>query len=329
MDANLTDTRSLNSWPSSVPVVRYRFTVQLHDTLIWPEFPGALLRSVFGLSLRKVSCITGKPQCTGCQVRRACPYTQIFETPFPTGSGLQPASSPPNPYVIEPPTSLQRVAAGSNIAFNLVLFGNSLRQLPIACQAISTAMRIGIGTDRSRGEVTRVEYQGIDGWKNVFGSASHSIADHPRVLEVPKLQGLESTVVELLTPLRLQQQGKPLSAAEVTPRKFVSDLLRRFTLLYQAHAGVEISPHYAQQLLADTATLSISRDLQWYDVHRYSARQRQTMTLGGLGGTIHLQGDLSSLFPLLWAGQWLHVGKNTTMGHGRYVLHLPPQACKS
>ena len=38
-----------------------------------------------------------------------------------------------------------------------------------------------------------------------------------------------------------------------------------------------------------------------------------------------LEGDLSRLFPWLWLGQWLHVGKNATMGMGRYEIQTPCQ----
>jgi hypothetical protein len=44
------------------------------------------------------------------------------------------------------------------------------------------------------------------------------------------------------------------------------------------------------------------------------------MTLGGVIGEWTLRGDLASLMPWLWLGQWLHVGKNATMALGKYSL---------
>ena len=35
----------------------------------------------------------------------------------------------------------------------------------------------------------------------------------------------------------------------------------------------------------------------------------------------YLEGDLAPLLPWLRLGQWLHVGKNATMGMGHYALH--------
>jgi hypothetical protein len=44
------------------------------------------------------------------------------------------------------------------------------------------------------------------------------------------------------------------------------------------------------------------------------------MTLGGVIGEWKLSGDLDELLPWFWLGQWLHVGKETTMGMGMYSL---------
>jgi hypothetical protein len=44
------------------------------------------------------------------------------------------------------------------------------------------------------------------------------------------------------------------------------------------------------------------------------------MILGGVVGDWRLAGDLAELLPWLWLGQWLHAGKETTMGMGMYAL---------
>ena len=40
----------------------------------------------------------------------------------------------------------------------------------------------------------------------------------------------------------------------------------------------------------------------------------------GVVGEWQLEGDCAPLLPWLWLGQWLHVGKNATMGMGQYRL---------
>lgn len=71
--------------------------------------------------------------------------------------------------------------------------------------------------------------------------------------------------------------------------------------------------------------------LEWQDWARYSSRQKTRMQVGGLMGSITLSGgDLASWWPLLWLCQWLHLGKFTSMGLGRYRLSAAslPEQCR-
>ncbi len=59
--------------------------------------------------------------------------------------------------------------------------------------------------------------------------------------------------------------------------------------------------------------------LRWVEWTRYSSRQRTHMQLGGLLGQLRLSGPgVAPLWPLIALGQWLHLGKNTSFGLGRY-----------
>ena len=138
------------------------------------------------------------------------------------------------------------------------------------------------------------------------------------------------------TPLRLQNKGKPLGVGQLTARVLLAALARRTALLMDFHAPGTPAPgghgswgDAARHAiaLADAATadgtLRDTRDLHWFDWTRYSSRQQQEMTLGGVRGTwtLHAAPDvLAQLHPWLWLGQWLHVGKNATMGMGGYTL---------
>jgi CRISPR/Cas system endoribonuclease Cas6 (RAMP superfamily) len=44
------------------------------------------------------------------------------------------------------------------------------------------------------------------------------------------------------------------------------------------------------------------------------------MPVAGVTGSWRLAGDLRALWPFLYLGQWLHVGKKTTFGLGHYQL---------
>ena len=97
---------------------------------------------------------------------------------------------------------------------------------------------------------------------------------------------------------------------------------RRASLLFEMHAGLPGFVSNPTALAQQGEALEDERDLRWYDWQRYSSRQRQEMALGGVIGEWRLRGDLSALSPWLWLGQWLHAGKNATMGLGRYEVEF-------
>lgn len=53
-------------------------------------------------------------------------------------------------------------------------------------------------------------------------------------------------------------------------------------------------------------------------VDRYSIRRNSKMTLRGITGTIELEEVPEEAKSLLLAGELIHVGKNTSLGFGRY-----------
>ena len=91
------------------------------------------------------------------------------------------------------------------------------------------------------------------------------------------------------------------------------------------HAGLAGWGEAAKHISHLSQSLTDTQDLHWFDWTRYSSRQQQEMTLGGVLGTWTLHGStetLAALWPWLWLGQWLHVGKNASMGMGGYTLQL-------
>ena len=129
--------------------------------------------------------------------------------------------------------------------------------------------------------------------------------------------------LHIQTPLRLQSQGKPLGVGQLTPRALIAAIARRTALLLEFHAGQAGWGEAAKHITHVSQNLTDTQDLHWFDWTRFSSRQQQEMTLGGVLGTWTLHGDsaaIAEITPWLWLGQWLHVGKNASMGLGGYRL---------
>lgn len=306
-----------------LPVARYRFDFLLNDDLRLPAFAGSLLRGQFGAALRRTACMTGAKSCTGCALLGTCPYPAIFEAPAPQAHPLQKFSQVPNPYVVEPPAfGTRAIAAGDTLSFGMVLVGRALEQLPLIVYALQRALRHGLATQRARGELVDVVWETTSEAQSVWDADVGRVAKHRPELEVPAFGRCGEVRLDIDTPLRLQDNGRPLGAIDLSPRKLITALVRRAALLFEFHAKLPRMGADAPEIARRAESITDERSLTWRDWTRYSSRQKREMTLGGVVGTWTLRGDLEPLLPWIWLGQWLHAGKNATMGMGRYRMQL-------
>lgn len=302
-----------------LPVVRYRFDCTVETPLDLPEFAGSTLRGAFGRALRAISCLQPERRsCTGCFLAGSCAYANIFE-PVPAGSGggdmagRQKISQLPVPYVIEPPPwGARRLLAGESLDYSLVLIGKALQQRELITKALMRAMAHGLGREKGRARLLAV---------TPLDTAPELLADAGKQFISEQFADECAIELDFYSPLRLQNNGRRAAASEYTPRRLISALLRRIALLHQSNA-VPLKIDFAALLLA-AERLQSEKNLRWRDWTRYSSRQQQKMTLGGVVGSWKLTGsraDLAALAPFLNLGQWLHVGKEASFGLGGYRL---------
>lgn len=313
-----------------IPIARFRLTARVQQPLALPEYAGSLLRGQFGAALRNVACMTRQPTCPGCPLIQTCPYTRLFEAPPPPKGthALQDFSQIPNPYIIEPPTPGARVLdADDDFEFHIVLVGHAIDQLPLIIFAMQRALSQGLTRQRVPTDLMQVDWVDELGQPHrIWTIARPTLSEHPATisqLTSVTAQDPNEITLHIQTPLRLQQQGKPLGVGQLTPRALVAAVARRVALLMEFHSGLDGWGTAAKNISHLSETLTDNQDLHWFDWTRYSSRQQQEMTLGGVLGSWTLHGDadtLTRIRPWLWLGQWLHVGKNATMGLGSYYL---------
>jgi hypothetical protein len=305
---------------SRLPIARYRLSVRMQSDLQLPGYAGSVLRGQFGAALRHLSCTMDETPCDRCERYRTCGYPAIFESPgAPAGSSTGFEKSP-NPYVIEPPLSTDRILAGELLIFHLVLIGDSLTRLALIVKAWQLAFQIGIGVTRSSGHLETIERlvphaSDLPVWNSERGE----IVGRDFDIEIPAFANVTRTCLALATPLRLSRRGQILSAVQLTPVDLLASLIRRTTLLLRLHAGIECF-FDGPSLLADARALQDGGSLTWRKWTRFSARQHREMPLGGVVGYWTFEGTLDRLMPWLWLAQYLHVGKNATFGLGKIDL---------
>lgn len=306
-----------------LPAHRYQFNCRVLQTLNLNLYSGSMLRGAFGRALRKTVCVTRGDDCKTCLLYRQCVYPKIFETPPPPASQFQHFSEIPNAFVIEPPPmGRQQLQPGDGFSFNLVLIGRAITDLPIVIHAWQTALKAGLGAAHAQAELTHIVFEpGQPVEQIIYTPAADNRLLPTPAFAPPPLPATDNLSLHLQTPLRIKHQGKVLSTA-LRGKDFLLALVRRHYLLQEFHTP-DYQPPDFKTLATQAEAIEASHQLAWSQWERYSHRQQQKMTFGGVIGSLHLRGNLAPFLPLLQQGQWLHIGNKTTFGMGRYSL-LPP-----
>jgi hypothetical protein len=95
-------------------------------------------------------------------------------------------------------------------------------------------------------------------------------------------------------------------------------MLRRVLEMAHWHVSGMVVDWNFQSLLQRCEGVSVAgSDLRWLDWERWSQRQNAAMKLGGLVGTLTLEGDLAPFARLLRTAEVLHADKGATFGLGK------------
>jgi len=257
----------------------------------------------------------------------ACPYPALFEPQsVPRPSGAPPALAP---YAIETPfadamldpSTHRDYAPGEHYHFDMVLMTPAaIRQLVLIIGTWKAAFALGVGPRDGKAELHSVEHRLADSPPNIIYSIQRpALQTHRAALYVPEFASAEDVHLSLQTPLRIEQRGKLIREQDLHAGLFLRHLIRRISFhirAQQPHAFSLQDIHHLNAL-ADQVREG-ERRLSWHDWQRYSSRQQQKMKLGGLIGHWQLLQVPPQLLPFLYLGQWLHVGKESAFGLGKY-----------
>jgi len=121
-------------------------------------------------------------------------------------------------------------------------------------------------------------------------------------------------LINFVTPLRFKTKGaynQNFNASD-----FMSCLNRRTQTLCAEYGSIEGDE---KNICYHPENLNITeKSLIWKDYHHYSARQQKAIRLGGLLGTMKLEGEFSEYEnALLDFAVLFHAGKNTHFGFGK------------
>jgi len=258
------------------------------------------------------------------------------------------------PLIIEPPlTTKKDFAPGDCFEINLVLIGRAVEYLPFLLLTFIEIGKAGIGKQihqtgkgwKKGGTFTVCEARDMIGGALVFNAKDGgrmfdnyvpfgwSHADDKADRQIP-----DNLILRFLTPVRIKEDKKLLDKFSGFGQ-FISHLYWRLILLAYFYSnprdisderflelGEEISrlrEEFCRQADKDVKLEISPQSNTWREFRRWSNRQNDKMLLGGFIGEIKLSGNLTPYLPLLYFGEYTHLGKQTTFGFGQYQIIIP------
>jgi len=101
----------------------------------------------------------------------------------------------------------------------------------------------------------------------------------------------------------------------------LKNILRRLSWLAEIHCDNKWELDYKALLgKAREKVKVIHSGLQWQDWERYSQRQQTRIKMGGFVNKMTFAGELAEFLPFIKLGEYLHVGKGTVYGLGKYRI---------
>jgi len=309
----------------------FKFSLSPIERILLPHYKGSALRGGFGTVFKQVACTVRKQYCHQCILKATCAYSYIFETPCTDSlKAKYNLSDYPHPFVIEPPLEQkQEYGPGESLDFNLLLIGKGIDYLPYFVFTFEELGRRGIGRGRGKYHLEKVEalaqlhqQQGTiiyDGRSKTL-SAKYEVKDLLKITEKASRdnQQIDRLTLHFLTPTRIKHRGK--LTKDVDFEIILRGLLRRILLLSELHCDQKLDINCEQLLRKAEAVRTVHNSLHWQDWQRYSSRQQARMKLGGFLGQIAFQGDLDKFMPFIRLGEYLHLGKGTSFGLGKYRI---------
>ena len=276
--------------------------------------------------MKKLSCVVKHQNCQKCYLVHSCPYGVVFESPIPPDSKrmrLYPQS--PHPIRITVfPWNRQVSLSGDELEIDCHLFGKATTSYMLILMALEESLKEGIGRMKSgeRGAAAIVNVRDIlngdEGQWDDLKKNFTGFIDAVPMDDLITTHGDSNVRLEIRTPLKLITNGRVNNNPVI--RDILSNLMRRLSNMAYFFTGDELDIDYEK--LLETASL-LESDNEWKKIRamRYSSRQEKAIDISGIIGNMRIPDCPQEILSLLRIGQYLGIGKNTSMGLGDYVCY--------
>ncbi len=295
-----------------IPLTRLTYHIKFDQPWRKPLYAGSALRGQFGRHLRRTVCVTKLDDCTACPVRASCPYTNLFEP-----RAITPSGQPPRiPYILrDGHWGAHTFHPEDTWQFHHTLIGpTALQNAALIHYTWQQVMKHGFGPDRLPARIIRI----TDQTRTPLVQPDTDTLRTPANLTLPDPQSPHTLRIQLTTPWRYFEKKTQITPRSFRPEHFYHALYFRLRDLNDnlLHQTLPIRPDTFDALQKHP----MSAQLHWQKLSRFSTRQNKHVHLNGIMGELSMHQPDPTLFPLIWAAKWLHIGKNTSFGLGALEL---------
>ena len=328
-----TSAVSLEQLPGELQLGIYQLRFRALQGGQLPAATGSAWRGALGRNLRKLVCSTPDLACDNCLLRKRCAYSLCFEPgKNQAQDGQFTRQAAPPPFALYQRDDIPEVNRAGTVALELSLIGNQ-PLLPALVRALQQPV-----LNAQVGQKIPLELERVDLLHSSTGEQWHPVWSNDTWYSAPAFTGMQPpdwlweakhVGLRFLSPVRIRHRGRMIDS-ELTGELFIINLIRRVSMLSEHWLSAPLGVEGKQVQAWAAATTHQSADMKLWRGSRYSHAQRRRMPINGLLGKILLDTTaIAQLLPILWLGQWLHIGKGCSFGQGRYELFNTAESKRS
>ena len=302
---------------TELPLAEYDFTYQAIDNISFPENSGSLWHSVLGKALRELSCHAPQNDHDDCLYSDHCEYCILFRGTAPLNPAIT-GNNIPVPHIIKVThSSFHTVTKNSQFTVRILLIAEASKYLATLIRAMYIVGQNGFGEQRKKSQLLKVVQKLDHQNKTVFDKDTPLQEGVPCKVELPEAP--DNILLKFTSPYK--PTGKSVNQSYLEVDRFIMSVIRRISQYHYFITGKRIQDDFVRlKHLSETIAIS-SNNLKWQrNTHNPKSKQKKNYKHGWVG---HINLDLrqhEALWEYLYLGQWLHAGKNASMGFGQYKI---------
>ncbi len=318
------------------------FTIEFTEDTMLPKQKVSAIRGGIGEMLLRANCVRRR-ECEGCDFADECIVQRIMYSKYEKKPSFVTTGESVG-YVLECDNYEEEFYQGDQLNFQLILFGKNIVYFNQYLQAISMLGDSGLGKHQAHFVIAAIKNQY---WQDILVNNSINMGNYQistvgeyidyrmRQLQKARLQesqfqeqpqkesqgklshagdGSYSGMLAFHTPFTVKYQGEFIRDLQMEP--IIASIRRRLYML-DCFEGIEAEIFWDETPEVAITTYQQSR---LEGVNRYSNRRDSAMTLRGIRGKVWFEGADLDTMRLLFVGELLHIGKNSSFGFGEYQV---------